>query len=168
MGWASTERYCEVIEFMTYTKQDCINDTQEHINQVRLFMYEVISRLDDRATEHDKSKMEEPELSIFTEYTPKLKNTTFGSDEYKENLKGMQSGLEHHYQQNKHHPEHWKNGINDMSLLDIVEMLVDWKAATQRHDVGDMLQSLKINKERFGISDQLYKVLYNTVKELGW
>lgn len=153
---------------MTYTKQDCINDTQEHINQVRKFMNEITTELYQRAIEHDKSKMEEPELSIFVEYTPKLASTTYGSDEYKEHLKGMQKGLKHHYEHNSHHPEHWDEGVNDMSLLDIVEMLADWKAATKRHNDGDMLKSLEINKQRFGISDQLYKILYNTIKELGW
>ncbi len=55
-----------------------------------------------------------------------------------------------------------------MSLVDLVEMLADWRAATERHDDGDMARSLKIQKERFGISDQLAQILENTVEELGW
>lgn len=47
-------------------------------------------------------------------------------------------------------------------------MLCDWKAASERTKQGSIQQSLPINKERFGISDQLYAVLLNTVKELGW
>lgn len=153
---------------MTYTKQDCINDTQEHINQVRKFMNEITTELYQRAIEHDASKLEEPELSIFVEYTPKLASTTYGSDEYKEHLKGMQKGLKHHYEHNSHHPEHWDEGVNDMSLLDIVEMLADWKAATQRHADGDIMKSLEINIKRFGIDEQLAGILRNTIKELKW
>lgn len=153
---------------MKYTKEDCIRDTFKHIETVRDNLESVFENLEKRAIEHDQSKLYEPELSIFTEYTPKLANTTYGSDEYKEHLKGMKVGLDHHYANNKHHPEYWENGINDMSLLDIIEMLADWKAATQRHNDGDILKSLEINIKRFNIDKQLASILLNTIKELGW
>lgn len=153
---------------MTYTKEDCIRDTKEHIVKVMVNIHKVSSKLDKRALNHDKSKLEQPELDIFVEYTPKLANTTYGSDEYKEHLKGMQVGLKHHYENNSHHPEYWENGIDDMSLLDIIEMLADWKAASERHGDGDMIMSLNINTKRFNISEQLHKILLNTIVELGW
>ena len=153
---------------MTYTKEDCIRDTTKHIMNVRHRMWEVQMSVKKRALLHDASKLKEPELSIFTEYTPKLANTTYGSDEYKRHLKGMQVGLKHHYANNSHHPEFWENGINDMSLLDIIEMLADWKAATERHNDGDIMKSLEINIKRFGIDEQLAGILRNTIKELKW
>jgi len=76
--------------------------------------------------------------------------------------------LKHHYENNSHHPEHYPNGINGMSLLDLIEMLADWKAAGMRHADGDMQKSLEINKKRFGMSDQLAEIFQNTIKELGW
>lgn len=151
---------------MTYTKEDCIKETKNHIVKVMMNMYEVSNKLDKRAINHDESKLEQPELDIFVEYTPKLKNTTYGSDEYKEYLKGMKVALDHHYKVNSHHPEHYENGINDMCLLDVIEMLCDWKAAVERHDDGDLMKSLEINKDRFNIDDQLYGILVNTVKRL--
>ena len=153
---------------MTYTKEQCIKETKEHIQKVKENIHDVTSRLEKRAEVHDQSKMEQPELDIFVKYTPKLKNTTFGSEEYEEHLKGMGAALEHHYKVNSHHPEHYDNGIGGMCLLDLIEMLSDWKAATERHKDGDIVKSLEINKERFGISDQLYEVLLNTVERLGW
>ena len=60
------------------------------------------------------------------------------------------------------------SGILGMSLFDLIEMLVDWKAATERHDNGDIIKSLEINKERFGMGDVLDKVFMNTIEELGW
>ena len=45
------------------------------------------------------------------------------------------------------------SGVNDMTLVDLVEMLADWKAATERHDDGDLAKSLEIQRERFGLSD---------------
>ena len=137
---------------MEYTEKDCRRETQDHINKVRNRLHSFIADLEERANNHDLSKLESPELDIFVEYTPKLKNTTYGSEEYKEHLKGMKVGLDHHYKHNSHHPEHYGNGVNGMDLLDIVEMLCDWKAATERHDDGDILKSLEINKERINIS----------------
>lgn len=58
--------------------------------------------------------------------------------------------------------------VNGMSLLDVVEMLADWRAAGERFKSGSITQSLTVNKVRFGISDQLAAILENTVKELGW
>ncbi len=149
---------------MNYTKEDCKRDTIAHINQVRRQISRVIVELEERGRVHDKSKLESPELEIFTEYTPKLANSTYGSDEYKEFLKGMKKGLDHHYANNSHHPEHYKEGIKGMDILDIVEMLCDWKAATLRHNDGDIKKSIEINQKRFGYSDDLKAIFLNSVK----
>lgn len=58
--------------------------------------------------------------------------------------------------------------VNGMSLLDVIEMLADWKAAGMRHADGNLFESLRINRERFGLSDQLFEIIQNTVKELRW
>ncbi len=55
-----------------------------------------------------------------------------------------------------------------MSLLDVIEMLCDWKAAGERHHDGSMERSLRVNRERFSISPQLQQILENTARELGW
>jgi len=70
--------------------------------------------------------------------------------------------LDHHYAFNRHHPECHLNGMKDMNLLDIVEMLCDWKAATMRHADGDLRKSIEINQGRFGYSDDLKRILHNT------
>ncbi|MDK2600573.1 DUF5662 family protein [Bacillus stercoris] len=149
---------------MSYSKEDCIKETKEHIHQVREFMLMFAQELINRALVHDQSKMEYPELDIFTKYTPKLKNTTYGSEEYKGFLKEMEVALAHHYSVNSHHPEYYKDGIKGMDLADIVEMICDWQAATMRHENGDIKKSIEINKERFGYSDELKKIFLNTTK----
>ncbi len=55
-----------------------------------------------------------------------------------------------------------------MNLIDIFEMLADWKAATERHDDGSLGRSLTIQASRFNISPQLQSILYNTARDLGW
>jgi hypothetical protein len=147
---------------------DSRTDTALHILNVAGQLKEIIENLEKRRREHDKSKLQEPEKSMYDEFTPKLRGSTYGSDEYKGFLKDMGAALQHHYAENSHHPEHYENGINGMSLLDLIEMLADWKAAGMRHADGNIMQSMEINRKRFGMSDQLYEIFVNTVKELGW
>jgi hypothetical protein len=47
-------------------------------------------------------------------------------------------------------------------------MLADWKAATERMADGDLAKSLEIQRERFGLSDQLVAILRNTAQAYGW
>lgn len=100
------------------------------------------------------------------EFTPKLKGSDYGSEEYKGFLREMKPALDHHYANNRHHPEHFEHGVGGMNLIDVLEMLLDWKAATLRHGTGDIEASPAINKKRFGISDQLASILLNTVRDL--
>lgn len=147
---------------------DSTQDTRDHIHNVQSRIAEIRNRLEYRAIIHDHSKLEEPEKSGFDVLTFKLRDLVYGSDEYKAALVEGKPTIEHHYAVNPHHPEHYDNGIDGMSLLDVVEMLCDWKAASERTKQGSIAASLAHNKERFGISDQLAAILKNTVKELGW
>lgn len=153
---------------MSEPTYDSTADTLKHSLRVGALMGQAINELVDRSVRHDLSKTEPPELEIFNEYTPKLKHSTYGSDEYKGFLESMGEALQHHYAVNPHHPEHRPNGINGMTLVDLVEMLADWKAATERHADGDLAKSLEIQRERFGISAQLVEVLRNTAEHFGW
>lgn len=143
-------------------------DTHQHIQTVRHYLTEVIRDLLDRAMCHDQSKLHAPEVELFDEYTEKLAKVTYGSDEYNGYLAKMKPALDHHYANNRHHPEHYVNGVKDMTLIDLVEMLVDWKAASLRHNDGNVLKSVSHNQGRFGFSDELKQILLNTVNYLGY
>lgn len=147
---------------------DSTKDTLLHIKRVSQLLTEAASELIRRANVHDKSKLESPEKEYFDEYTPKLAGSTYGSDEYKSFLKELKVGLDHHYAHNSHHPEHYENGIDGFDLFDLIEMFFDWKAATERHNDGNIHKSIIINKERFKISDQLESILSNTAKRLSY
>lgn len=117
----------------------------------------------DRAYRHDESKLHEPEKERF-DYVgthQHLSKHTYGSDEYKKSLEYLGPALDHHYQENDHHPQHFPNGISGMNLMQLVEMWLDWLAACKRNKNGNIYQSLEVNKDRFKISDQLYNVLLN-------
>ena len=143
---------------------DSSKDTLEHMQKVSKVVSRLVLELITRMQNHDASKLRDPEKAIFDVFTPKLKDSTYGSEEYKEFLKEMGSALTNHYGLNPHHPEHYHNGVDGMDLIDLVEMFCDWKAATERHADGNINKSISINKDRFKLSDQLVSILQNTVK----
>lgn len=143
---------------------DSERDTLLHIKRVNELLINASMNILERAKVHDNSKLEKIEKDLFDKFTPKLKNSTYGSDEYKGFLKGLKVALDHHYKHNSHHPEHYKNGVNGMDLFDLLEMFLDWKAAGERHEDGCIYKSIEINKERFNLSDQVVDILKNTAK----
>lgn len=154
---------------MGTAQYDSTADTLKHSLRVGALMRQPIKELVDRSVRHDLSKTEPPEVDIFNEFTPKLKGSTYGSDDYKGFLVSMGEALKHHYAHNRHHPEHFgAKGVNGMTLVDLIEMLADWKAATERHADGDLTKSLEIQQERFDLSDQLVEILRNTAEHFGW
>ncbi len=150
---------------MTYNSRP---DTEQHIETVRSFLDEVMGDLQYRAAMHDRSKLESPEVEVFDRVTPKLAALTYGSAEYKASLAEMGEGLQHHYAHNDHHPEHFPHGVADMDLLQVIELLADWKAATMRHEDGDLGRSITQNSERFAYGEEFERLLRNTAQRLGW
>jgi len=142
------------------------NETRKHIQMVGENIIKCVKNLLSRAVHHDASKLEAPEKELLEKYTPQLRGLTYGSPEYFEMLKLLDPALKHHYANNRHHPEYFgsEDSIDKMTLLDIIEMLCDWHAATKRHADGDIHKSIEINSKRFRISDQLKSILINTVK----
>lgn len=138
--------------------------TLRHIEAVRNYLNLCIRELLHRAERHDQSKLESPEREMFDEWTAKLRPVTYGSPEYAAMRLELKPTLDHHYANNRHHPEHFKNGIQDMNLIDILEMLMDWKASSMRHNDGNILKSIEINQERFGFSLELRQIMENTAK----
>jgi len=148
---------------LTLEQQATNADTSKHIRTVGKVLHLFIKELLDRIDRHDQSKLASPEVELFTEYTPKLAGSTYGSDEYEGFRKAMGPALDHHYKFNRHHPEHFPDGIRGMSLVDLVEMLCDWFAATKRHHNGDLRKSIEHNQNRFGYTDELKQIMLNTV-----
>jgi hypothetical protein len=194
---------------------DSTEDTQKHILRVRVLLQEFVAQLHYRGVTHDASKLLSPEKEAFDVATPQLRDLTYGSDEYKQALADLGPALQHHYENNKHHPEHyswhcpicnWQGnnatwevapqgpndtgvrycprccsngmlyeselmrkpelGIMGMTLLDVIEMFCDWKAATERHANGNFQTSIQHNRKRFTMSYQLAAIFENTRQEL--
>ena len=146
------------------TLDECRVESQKHIDKVRKYIRFFTDRLTDRGEKHDASKLEDFECQYFADHTERLAQIEYGSDEYKEELEALKPALEHHYSVNKHHPQYYPNGVEGMSLIDLIEMIADWKASSERYNSGNLLKSIEVNIKRFNIEPQLAQILINTAK----
>jgi hypothetical protein len=89
----------------------------------------------------------------------------YGSEEYKAAVRNLRPALEHHVKSNDHHPEFVTGGVGGMNLIQVIEMVCDWIASSERPG-GDVHKSLEINRGRYGITDHLYGIMENTVSRL--
>lgn len=152
---------------------DSTADTLDHIEKVRARLDVMISELQARAAVHDASKLHSPEKEAYDGLTQDMKASTApsGSEDYRAIIRTSQPAVDHHVTTNRHHPEFFGDeGITGMTLIDLVEMLSDWKAASLRGDGtdADLAKYLPRNVERSKIGEQLAAILENTRKELGW
>lgn len=151
-------------------KYDSSADTLMHIRRVNELVNQSAINLINRAINHDYTKLQEPEKSGFDMLTPEFRKIPYGSPEYYERINhpDIKFAIEHHHKVHSHHTEHHKHGIEDMTLMDMIEMLCDWKAATERNPTGVFSEHLAINIKRFNVPDSLARVLRRTAMELGF
>jgi hypothetical protein len=140
-------------------------DTYEHIAHVQRYLGNVIADLQRRALVHDASKLESPERDGYDELGWRLRGQEWGSEGYRAALSEMRPVIDHHFARNAHHPEHYPSGIQGMNLLDLVEMLCDWKGAGMRSPgtTSSLRKSIEASQERFGYSDELMEIFLNTI-----
>lgn len=151
--------------------------TLQHIKRVQDLMGEAASELIRRGAAHDASKFTPEEAGPLAEMDALIEregNVPFGSPEYEERKKLLGPMLGHHYIYNSHHPEHYQfeyggncvHGVNGMDLFDVLEMFIDWKAASERGEQPSM--ALKAACEKYHVSEQLAGIMRNTARRLGW
>lgn len=137
----------------------------KHIDRVKELIENAILELKYRAVNHDSDKLVSPNRECYHNVSKKLKGLTYRSQEYFDCIKELKPALDNHYKIHRHHPEHFEDMVDGMNLIDLLEMFLDWKAASERHQDGNILNSIKINKDRFKISDQLAKILENSARD---
>lgn len=141
-------------------------ETYKHKLEVLKNIHQIVGVLLKRAEEHDDTKLTSPEVEEFDKHNAKLKDLEYGTEEYKKVLEELKPALRHHYMNNRHHPEFWPRGVENMSLIDIMEMFADWMAACKRTKDGDLKASILKNQKRFNLSPQLTEILLNTARDL--
>lgn len=155
------------------TGYDSTADTLDHIEKVRARLMIVIDELRARAAVHDASKLRPPEKEAYDGLTQDMKASTapYGSEEYRTIIRKYKPAVDHHVTTSRHHPEFFgEAGVNGMTLIDVVEMVCDWKAASLRGNGTEASFAASIGKnfERYGIGEQLAAIFENTRKELNW
>jgi len=55
-----------------------------------------------------------------------------------------------------------------MTLVDIIEMICDWKAAARRSPDKTFADTLDYAFKKYGIAEQLQSILLNTFRKMGW
>lgn len=141
---------------------DSIIDTTQHQLNVIQLMARVCILLEKRAQCHDNSKLSTPEKESFDKHKD-IYNCEFNSIEYKRHEEDMKYALDHHYRYNRHHIEHFDR-VSDMNLIDIIEMLCDMCDAVKRTPNGNIKKSIDILSEKHSITQQLKRILLNTVE----
>lgn len=126
-----------------------------HINQVSSELRRLSRRLDERADLHDISKFRVDEFTGFCQLDINRgqQREEYGSESYEEGVKF--DAVKLHHSRNPHHPEYWPNGIKDMNLVDIIEMLCDWEAARWARDSERDIDKIWLTRQRrFNLTDQ--------------
>lgn len=141
----------------------------KHIALVREFMEDIITDLERRAREHDLSKFQEPEYSGYMGLNEAVKGHEYGSMAYIMAFAPFKDVIKHHYEHNDHHPEHFDRNFSQMDLLQIAEMLADWKAASMRGgDAKSLFETLEKTIKHQKVPDAIAHLLRNTVAALEW
>ena len=129
-----------------------------HCQRVRASLVGFANAMIMRAVTHDESKWQDDEFAGFVHINQIAREHEYGSPEYMASIRET-GAVALHYSRNSHHPEHYPNGVDDMTLLDIIEMVADWKAASETYGRTSLEDALVTHAERFGLKDKhLYLV----------
>jgi Family of unknown function (DUF5662) len=123
-----------------------------HQGQVSALLRELARRLEARADYHDLSKFRPDEFAGFVEVNRIAREHPYGSAEYKESLKDNHT-IDLHFSRNRHHPEYHTGGVNGMNLIDFIEMVIDWIAASRTYGTTSWEDVIKEQQKRFGLTD---------------
>lgn len=134
-----------------------------HISRVQRRLKQYADILIERGKNHDKSKLEEPELSGYINMD-KEPRYPYGSKEYFDKMERYKSTFEHHYKNNRHHPEFYSGWIEEMDLFDIAEMLADWISYSENVTYTECISIIENQSDRFGLSQAMKSILLNTLR----
>lgn len=127
----------------------------------------IVHALSRRVDLHDLSKLEDDEFAGFSRINAIARTQKFGSTEYAEAMARERATISLHFRRNRHHPERprlmgeaaeQQRGLPDdatywaartseeMSALDVIEMVCDWWAARQGYgDVRSWSECVELN-----------------------
>ena len=143
--------------------------TRAHMQRVSALLGEAAVAFIQRAAAHDLSKLTPEELGplqAMQDYTAVHGQAPYGTPEYEAQRQTLGPMLAHHYAANSHHPEHYPDGVAGMDLFDLLEMFLDWKAASERG--GESAMNLSHSVATYKIPPMLESILRNTAARAGY
>ena len=123
-----------------------------HQKHVEANMGQLASELVRRAHVHDQSKLSPSELEGFIEIHQIAREHPIGTPEYEVAMRTA-TCIKEHFSNNSHHPEHHATTA-DMGWLDIIEMVLDWKAASDTYGHKSVHDVLDYQQKRHGFSPE--------------
>ena len=156
-----------VSESLNYRKS-----THMHKVHVDSLMRDVASEIRRRGKSHDTSKFSGIEASLGEMYYEDYnKINVLNPKETDVNTyeKKMAAAHIEHFKRNDHHIEHFENGLSDMNLIQLTELVCDILAhmmekGYSKHDCVDKIGS--ILKSRYDAPDELVSIVAHTVEYL--
>ena len=139
--------------------------TMEHKTRVAIKMSALAREMTRRGNIHDNSKFKTPEVEIYSAHFNELNNSKYGTPEYDKALSNIKPALDHHYESNDHHTQHFEDGIFDMNLVQILEMLCDISVAAESKG-NDVIKELPNWMARNDVPENYYKILRNTLEHI--
>ena len=140
----------------------------QHCQAVGETINHICNHLHNRAINHDKSKYKDDEFEGFCYFNTLDPNLEYGSKKHKEAIERIkpytENTLKLHYSRNSHHPEFHDN-LEDMTLLDLIEMVCDWKSASI---VYHNQENVEESKKAFEHSIKICKEKYNFTETQLW
>lgn len=142
---------------------------EKHISNVRTRIHTMIKVLEKRALLHDRSKLENPEYALWKKMDEEPRYP-YGSKEYFDKIERNKEVFNLHYFYNRHHPEHYADGILDMTLIDLLEMLCDWLGYRKDISYAEAETIIKQQMNKYGLTKEdgtygeLELILLNTLK----
>ena len=114
-----------------------------------------------RAREHDRSKLRLDEFAGFSRINRIAREHPYGTQEYEESMdteKGPDGCITLHFSRNAHHPE-YHGHEREMGLLDLMEMVADWKGAADTYGTNTLRDAMPVNRKRFDFDDWQWRVI---------
>ena len=137
---------------------------KQHKKGVKNYLEIISMLLNSRALTHDNSKSSNEEYKYYKMANSVNRNNFKTYEEYLDFIKPtLNKGLKHHYENNRHHPEYFDNGIEDMTLIDVLEMIADWYISIKQNG-KELDNEIKYNFDKYNVSEQLRKIIMNTYK----
>ena len=151
---------------MTSEEIRVVQSIYEHQQKVASVMRQVIHELVTRALTHDASKFTTQELrdnlvTLPDKWELQTKGHGYHSPEQEQHRARFAAEIARHRKANRHHPEYHVNGVNDMDLIDLIEMLCDWYVSA-----SDIDQSIRENSQDYEIPPHISRILENTASKL--